>query len=176
MKELRGFPPLVMLIGPTGAGKSTWAAKHFKKDEIISSDDVRIELGEARGLSRDNLAELFRSVWNLEEEKAKQEYQNRVAFSLRAGKRVVAEATHLRWKDRLSVADLARSAGVAVTYVILNRPLEDKLETAGWRIEIPGLIERQHQMFYDSEAEILAGDGRQDVSIMDTRGRNIIRS
>ncbi len=173
MKNLRSFPPLVMLIGPTGAGKSTWAKKHFQEDEIISSDDIRIEFGEARGLSRNNMAELLRSVWKLEEQKVKQEYQDRVAFALRTGKRVVAEASHLRWKDRLAIADTARALGIAVTYVILNRPLEDKLKTAGWRAEVPSLIEKQQRMFEKNEAEILAGDGRPEIAIMDIRGRNI---
>ena len=32
---------LVVLIGPTGSGKSTFAARHFKPTEVISSDYCR---------------------------------------------------------------------------------------------------------------------------------------
>ena len=170
--NLQSLPQLVMLVGPTGAGKSTWAKKHFTKDEIISSDDVRIEFGEARGLSRNNLAELLRSVWKLEEQEAKQEYRNRVALALEAGRRIVAEASHLRRNDRLAVANTALSIGISVTYVIFNRSLEDKWKTAGWRAEVPTLIEKQHRMFEESEAEILAGDGVPEISVMDIREWN----
>ena len=152
MKNILDGSSLIMLIGPTGAGKSTWARKNFKKDEIISSDDIRIEVGESCGLSRNNMAELLELVWKHREQKVKQEYENRVRLALKEGKRVVAEASHLRKRDRTSISDIALLLNLAVTYMIFDRSLEDKLKTAGWRAEIPTLIEQQHQMFYDNEA------------------------
>ena len=41
------LPPtsLVVLVGPAGAGKSTWAAANFRADQIVSSDALRALVG-----------------------------------------------------------------------------------------------------------------------------------
>src|SRR5262249_40431429 len=33
--------PLVVLVGAPGSGKSTWARRHFPKDQIVSLDEIR---------------------------------------------------------------------------------------------------------------------------------------
>ncbi len=45
-------PCLVLLVGPSGAGKTTWAEAHFRPEEIVSSDRLRAIVGE----SEDDLA------------------------------------------------------------------------------------------------------------------------
>jgi F420-dependent oxidoreductase-like protein len=40
-------PCLVVLVGPAGAGKSTWAAAHFAPHQIVSSDQLRGIVGES---------------------------------------------------------------------------------------------------------------------------------
>ncbi|MEV4060349.1 LLM class flavin-dependent oxidoreductase [Nonomuraea dietziae] len=39
-------PCLIVLVGPSASGKSTWAATHFPADEIVSSDRLRAMVGE----------------------------------------------------------------------------------------------------------------------------------
>src|SRR5262249_59055109 len=39
-------PCLVVLAGPAGAGKSTWAAAHFAAEQVVSSDRLRATVGE----------------------------------------------------------------------------------------------------------------------------------
>ena len=41
MTATRRFTPLVLLIGASGSGKSTFARKHFKPTEVVSSDVCR---------------------------------------------------------------------------------------------------------------------------------------
>ena len=174
MKIIPAAPVLVILIGPTGAGKSTWAAKHFIADEVIDTDAIRIEFGEARGMSRDNLAALFKSVWETEEQQVIAEYHKRIKSGLDNGKRVVAEASHLRKGVRLSVANIGLTCNVPVIYVVLDRSCEEKLKTAGWRAKAPkingmGIIDRYAKRFEANEADILNGDDISTITVIDTR-------
>ena len=38
-------PALVVLIGPSGAGKTTWAKKHFREGQVLSTDHFRALFG-----------------------------------------------------------------------------------------------------------------------------------
>jgi alkanesulfonate monooxygenase SsuD/methylene tetrahydromethanopterin reductase-like flavin-dependent oxidoreductase (luciferase family)/predicted kinase len=38
-------PALVVLIGPAGAGKSTWAAERYRAQEVVSADQLRTVVG-----------------------------------------------------------------------------------------------------------------------------------
>ena len=38
-------PALVVLIGPSGAGKTTWARTHFASNEVVSADVLRATVG-----------------------------------------------------------------------------------------------------------------------------------
>ncbi|WP_346386135.1 LLM class flavin-dependent oxidoreductase [Nocardioides sp.] len=38
-------PALVVLVGPSGSAKSTWAASHYRREEIVSSDALRGVVG-----------------------------------------------------------------------------------------------------------------------------------
>ena len=38
-------PAVVVLIGAAGSGKSMWAADHYRRAEIVSSDDLRGVVG-----------------------------------------------------------------------------------------------------------------------------------
>lgn len=41
-------PAVVVMIGASGAGKSTWAAEHYRPEEIVSSDALRGVVGSGR--------------------------------------------------------------------------------------------------------------------------------
>ncbi len=43
------IPCLVVLVGASGSGKSTWAGANFRPGQIVASDDLRALVGEGRG-------------------------------------------------------------------------------------------------------------------------------
>src|SRR5690606_8383188 len=52
-------------------------------------------------------------------------------------------------------------------YVVVNRSLEDKEATGGWRNEVPGLIRKHDDVFAENEKDILRGDNV--ANVIDTR-------
>ena len=41
-------PALIVLVGASGSGKSTWAQSHYRAAEVVSSDDLRAVVGSGR--------------------------------------------------------------------------------------------------------------------------------
>lgn len=151
---------LIMMVGPSGAGKTAFVERHFKSHEVISSDEIREELtGDFRNQHANDL------VFS--------EFHRRVELKLGLGERVVADATHLRKKDRVKTALIGAKMHVPVIYIVVNRSLDEKLATPGWRKDVPGLIQRHEQTFLSQEADILAGDYSKGAgslaTVIDTR-------
>ena len=74
----------------------------------------------------------------------------------------------MKRQDRLKAALLVPK-DVPVRYVVINRPLKDKIETGGWRnsVSVKGktLIEYHDQVFNSNKKDILAGDGLPNVTV-----------
>lgn len=152
--------PLTILVGPSGAGKSTWISKHnLGNISVISSDQIRAELcGDFQDQSKNN--QVFEAMHSIAVEK------------LRRGLPVIIDATNIRNKDRLAFTKLVPER-VPVRYVVLNRSVEEKKKTGGWRnaVSVKGrpLIEHHEQVFNSNLKEILAGDGLPNVTVFDER-------
>jgi len=159
---------LTVMVGPSGAGKSTWLTGSEAHDlgirasHILASDDIRADLtGGISDQSRNH--EVF-------------EAQHAVAKArLKCGLPVVLDATHLHRKDRLSAVALVPTAH-PVRYVIVNRNLEAKRTTGGWRNTLVGatgepfnLLGKHEHAFQQQLANILKGDERPNVSVFDRR-------
>lgn len=145
---------LIVMVGPSGAGKSTFVKSHFKQYEVVSSDAIREELtGDFRNRHVNEL--VFK------------EFLHRIKMKLKIGERVVADATHLRKKDRIATASIGTSLRVPVFYIIIDRPMEEKLATAGWRENAPGLMERHAATFQGQQKDICSGDNM--ATVIDTR-------
>lgn len=136
---------LVLMVGPSGSGKSTLAAKHFAPHEIVSSDKIREELlGDFRIQTNQH------EVW--------EEVHRRVRMRLAFGQRVVVDATNIKFGDRQPFIDMAKHFAVELVYLVVNRPVTAKLKTAGWRLEVDGLIERHELVFNNNLKGIMRGD------------------
>ena len=154
MKKKIPLHSLVMVVGPSGAGKSTLIKNHFEDFEVVSSDAIRQELtGDFRRQDLNYL--VFK------------ELDHRVRTKLEIGERVVVDATHLKRADRASTVAIGTQMGVPIYYIVVNRPLEEKLATQGWRGDVEGLVERHEELFRANEREILMGDNV--ATVIDTR-------
>ena len=143
---------LVVTVGPSGAGKSTLVNSKFAPHEIVSLDKIREFLtGDS---DRQDV------YWQMAKE-----VNHRINLKLSMGERVVVDGTYLQKKHRLAVADIAKIYGVPLFYLIVNRPLQDKLETKGSRLT--HVIEDMEEQFISAERDIKQGD--YVASVIDTR-------
>jgi hypothetical protein len=74
---------------------------------------------------------------------------------------------HIEPDDRLRQLAIA-PADVEKKYALIDRPLADKQRDGGWRGQ-KGLVDKYHRLFVDHAGAALAGDGRDDVEIIDLR-------
>jgi protein phosphatase len=86
---------LIVLCGPAGSGKSTWASKHFSPTQVVSSD-------ECRGLVFDDPAD--QSVSGHAFDVMHFIIEKRLAL----GRMTVADATNLRREHRRTLIQIAR--------------------------------------------------------------------
>jgi protein phosphatase len=102
---------LIVLIGPSGGGKSTFAKRHFLPTEIISSD-------ECRGLISDDPNDQTATP------DAFDVLQYIAGKRLARGKLTVIDATNVRREDRAPLVALAREHNVLPVAIVLDTPEE----------------------------------------------------
>ncbi|AXQ69208.1 ATPase [Caulobacter phage CcrBL9] len=112
-----GVPLLTVIIGISGAGKSTFASRHFDPATIVASDAFRRLLTGSPHI-QDRNAAVFAAVHKV------------VGARMEGGLPTVVDATNIRRADRVALAKLAPK-GVKVAYVLIDRPIEDVRKTAG---------------------------------------------
>lgn len=102
-------PAVVVLVGASGAGKSTWAAQHYRDQEIVSSDDLRGIVGSGRHDldASDDAFDLLDRI---------------VAARVRRGLTTVVDTLGLDPQRRSSYLAAARRAGLPAVAVHLDTP------------------------------------------------------
>ena len=102
-------PCLVVLVGPAGCGKSTWAARSFRPHQIISSDRLRSMVGTGERDQRAGTAAF--EVLDLV-----------VDHRLRRRLTTVIDSTALEAGRRRTYLDMARARGVPVIAAVFAVP------------------------------------------------------
>ncbi|MFJ9854670.1 polynucleotide kinase-phosphatase [Streptomyces sp. NPDC101150] len=147
---------LVVLIGATGSGKSTFAARHFKPTEVISSDFCR-------GLVSDD---------------ENDQSASRDAFDvlhfiagkrLAAGRLTVVDATNVQSEARAQLVRLAREHDVLPVAIVLDVPEQvcaarnaERADRAG----LPRRVIQRHQRELRRSLRHLEREGFRKVHIL----------
>lgn len=104
-------PALILLVGIAGCGKSTFAAEHFRADEVLSSDECR-ELVSGDPNDQSATGDAF-DVLNFVTGKR-----------LKRRRLTVIDATNLSGRERARFIGLAQKFDVPTVAVVLDLPFE----------------------------------------------------
>src|SRR4051794_35654209 len=103
---------LVVLIGSTGSGKSTFARKHFRETSIVSSDACRGIVSDDEN-EQAATPEAFALLHHI------------AGVRLRRGLRTVVDATNVQPKARQELIELARAHDVLPVAIVLDVPEQE---------------------------------------------------
>ena len=126
---------LVLLVGASGAGKTTFAARHFAPTEILSSDAFRALVSDDEG-DQSATPHAFDVLGRV------------LAHRLRRGRLSVIDATNVSPGDRrsfLRLAALTRQPVVAIAFDLPEAVCQERNARRPGRIVDPAVVHRQVQ-------------------------------
>ncbi|PJM93317.1 polynucleotide kinase-phosphatase [Streptomyces sp. CB01373] len=147
---------LVVLVGASGSGKSTFARRHFKPTEIISSDFCRGLVSDDendQGATRDAFDVLHYIAGK----------------RLAAGRRTVVDATSVQQDARRQLIDLAKSHDVLPIAIVLDVPEEvcaERNAARADRADMPRRVIRRHTRELRRSLRHLEREGFRKVHVL----------
>jgi alkanesulfonate monooxygenase SsuD/methylene tetrahydromethanopterin reductase-like flavin-dependent oxidoreductase (luciferase family)/predicted kinase len=144
-------PALVVLVGPSGSGKSHWAAERYRAEEVVSSDDLRALVGSGRH-DLDASADAF-------------DLLERVVAA-RVGRRLttVVDTLGTDAERRLRWLGLARSAGLPAVVVVVDTPVaEARARNAARDRPVPAAVLAGQVKRHAAVVPLLAEEGWDEV-------------
>jgi len=147
--EILRIPPasLVVLCGPAGAGKSSWAARRFLPTQVVSSDDCRARIADDPGEQRatSEAFELFHTILRLR---------------ARLGRLSVADSTALQVRARRDLLSIARAHRLHTALILFDLPVETCLEHNAMRERaVPEEAVREHAAAMAEVREAVTAEG-----------------
>jgi protein phosphatase len=145
-------PALVLLVGPTSSGKSTFARQHFRPTEVVSSDACRALVSDDEN-DQSATPDAFEVLELLVEKRLKRH------------RTTVVDATNLRSADRRVYVEQAQRFGVPAVALVFDLPEEILLERHRQRGDRPfaeAVIEQHRQTFGQYRDELIE-EGYHDV-------------
>jgi protein phosphatase len=105
---------LAVLCGPAGSGKSTWAAKHFLRTQVVSSDECRAMVSDdaANQTVSQHAFDLMHFI---------------IEKRLRLGRLTVADATNLKREHRLALVKIAKTFHFNTAAIVFKLPIQTTL-------------------------------------------------
>ncbi|WP_284575068.1 polynucleotide kinase-phosphatase [Streptomyces sp. 2P-4] len=149
---------LVVLVGATGSGKSTFARRHFKPTEVISSDHCRALVSDDendQGASRDAFDVLHYIAGK----------------RLAAGRLTVVDATSVQPEARRSLVRLAREHDVLPVAIVLDMPEDVCVQRNAARPDRAGLprhVIQRHRRELRRSLRHLEREGFRKVHVLRT--------
>ncbi len=148
---------VVVLMGATSAGKSTFASRHFLETEVVSSDRCRAWVTDDPN-AMDANDDAFALVHQLLETR------------LRRRRLTVIDATNVKHDARKPLVEIARRQGALVTAIVLDLPEEVLLERNAARPDrkLPAGVVRRHQRDLRRSVRHLRREGFHRVHVLST--------
>lgn len=138
---------LIVLVGPAGCGKSTFAAKHFRPTEVVSSDAFR-EMISDDATNQDVSADAFDLFYRL------------IHARLKHDRLTVADATNLTKERRAELRGIATTAGRPCYALVVETTLEQSLTQNAQRARrVPEHVIASHWKRYEESLLSIFDEG-----------------
>ena len=143
---------MILLLGSAGAGKSTFARRHFQPTEIISSDQCRALICDDENNQAVNAA-AFDLLHHL------------TRLRLAQGKLTVIDATNLQPQAREPLLKIARATHTPIVAIVLNVSPELCARQNQQRVRrvVPDEILAQHQRELADARALLPQEGYANI-------------
>jgi protein phosphatase len=150
-------PCLVVLVGPAGSGKSTFARRHFRPTEILSSDAFRAMIADDESDQSATSA-----AFSLLHTVARQR--------LGRGRLTVVDATNVEPRARRPLIGLARRFDVAAMAIVFDLPADVVRHWNPGRTArtVPADVVERHRRELRRSLDELPSEGFEGVWVLDS--------